>query len=57
MTIAKKHIAEEVVAGNLLGLKEESYQLKKVETKGEAVAKVLEVCDFNGQPSYYIEFI
>ena len=57
MTIAKKHIAEVVVAGDLLGLKEESYQLKKVETKGEAVAKVLEVCDFNGQPSYYIEFI
>ena len=57
MTIAKKHIAEEVVAGDLLGLKEESYQLKKVETKAEAVAKVLEVCDFNGQPSYYIEFI
>jgi hypothetical protein len=57
MTIAKKHIAEEVVAGNLLGLKEGTYQLAKVETKAEAVARVLEVCDFNGQPSYYIEFI
>ena len=57
MTIAKKHIAEEVVAGDLVGLNEGTYQLKKVETKGEAVARVLEVCDFNGQPSYYIEFI
>ena len=57
MTIAKKHIAEEVVAGNLLGLKEGTYQLTKVETKADAVARVLEVCDFNGQPSYYIEFI
>jgi len=57
MTIAKKHIAEEVVAGNLLGLKEGTYQLTKVETKADAVAMVLEVCDFNGQPSYYIEFI
>ena len=57
MTIARKHIAEEVVAGNLLGLKEGTYQLTKVETKADAVARVLEVCDFNGQPSYYIEFI
>ena len=57
MTIAKKHIAEEVVAGNLLGLKEGTYQLEKVEAKTDAVARVLEVCDFNGQPSYYIEFI
>ena len=57
MTIARKHIADEVVAGDLLGLKEGSYQLMKVEDKGVAVAQVLEVCDFNGQPSYYIEFI
>ena len=57
MTIARKHIADEVVAGDLLGLKEESYQLMKVEERALAVARVLEVCDFNGQPSYYIEFI
>ena len=57
MTIAKKHVAEEVVAGDLLGLKEGSYQLEKVEAKADAVGRVLEVCDFNGQPSYYIEFI
>lgn len=57
MTIAKKHIAEEVVAGDLLGLKEDSYQLMKVTGKDLAVARVLEVCDFNGQASYYIEFI
>ena len=57
MTIAKKHVAEEVVAGDLLGLKEESYQLMKVEERALAVARVLEVCDLHGQPSYYIEFI
>ena len=57
MTIARKHIADEVVAGDLLGLKEGSYQLMKVEAKVDAVARVLEVCDFNGQASYYIEFV
>ena len=57
MTIAKKHIAGEVVAGDLLGLKADSYQLEKVDGRDLAVAQVLEVCDFNGQPSYYIEFL
>ena len=57
MTIAKKHIDGAVVAGDLLGLKADSYQLEKVEDRKEAVAVLLEECDFNGQASYYIEFI
>ena len=57
MTIAKKHVAGSVVEGDLLALKAGSYQLEKTTDKAAAVAQLLEVCDFNGQPSYYIEFI
>lgn len=57
MTIAKKHIAETVAVGDLLGLKADSYQLEKVEDKALAVAKVLEAYNFNGQDSLYIEFL
>ena len=57
MTIAKKHVAETVVKGDFLALKAGSYQLEKTTEKANIVAQVLEVCDFNGQPSYYIEFV
>ena len=57
MTIAKKHIDGTVEAGDLLGLKADSYQLEKVEDRKEAVAVLLEEYNFNGQDSYYIEFI
>ena len=57
MTIAKKHIDGTVEAGDLLGLKAGSYQLEKVEDRKEAVAVLLEEYNFNGQDSYYIEFI
>ena len=57
MTIAKKHVAGSVAVNDLLALKAGSYQLEKTTDKANAVAQLLEVCDFNGQPSYYIEFI
>ena len=55
ITIAKKHISGDVVVGDKLGIKASSYQLQK--TTGAAVARVLEVYNFEGQDSYYIEFI
>jgi len=57
MTIAQKHVAGSVVKGDFLALKATSYQLEKTIDKTLAVAQILEVCDFNGQPSYYIEFL
>ena len=57
MTIAKKHVAGEVVAGDMLALKDATYQVEKTTEKANAIAVVLEVCDFNGQPSYYIEML
>ena len=56
ITIAKKHVAETVVAGDKLEVKDNSYQLKK-RVSGAVVAEVLEVYNFEGQESYYIEFI
>ena len=56
ITIAKKHINEAVVAGDKLEVKDNSYQLKK-HVSGAVVAEVLEVYNFEGQESYYIEFI
>ena len=55
ITIAKKHVNGEVAVGDKLGIKASSYQLQK--TTGAAVARVLEVYNFEGQDSYYIEFI
>lgn len=55
ITIAKKHVSGEVVKNDKLGIKAGSYQLQK--TTGTAVARVLEVYNFEGQDSYYIEFI
>ena len=55
ITIAKKHISGDVVVGDKLGIKASSYQLQK--TTANAVARVLEVYNFEGQDSYYIEFI
>ena len=55
ITIAKKHVSGEVNVGDKLGIKATSYQLQKVTTGG--VARVLEVYNFEGQDSYYIEFI
>ena len=55
ITIAKKHVNGDVAVGDKLGIKASSYQLQK--TTGAAVARVLEVYNFEGQDSYYIEFI
>ena len=55
ITIAKKHVNGEVALGDKLWIKASSYQLQK--TTGTAVARVLEVYNFEGQDSYYIEFI
>ena len=52
----KKHVNEAVVAGDKLEVKDNSYQLKK-HVSGAVVAEVLEVYNFEGQESYYIEFI
>ena len=57
MTIAQKHVAGTVAKGDFLALKANSYQLEKTTDKALTVAQILEVCDFNGQPSYYIEFL
>lgn len=56
ITIAKKHVAETVNKGDKLEIKSTSYQLQK-HTSGVAVAEVLEVYNFEGQDSYYIEFL
>lgn len=56
ITIAKKHVSETVNKGDKLEIKATSYQLQK-HTSGVAVAEVLEVYNFEGQDSYYIEFI
>ena len=56
ITIAKKHVSGEVNVGDKLGIKETSYQLQK-HSSGAVVARVLEVYNFEGQDSYYIEFI
>ena len=57
MTIAKKHVSGTAAKGDFLALKAGTYQLEKTTDKSLTVAQVLEVCDFNGQASYYIEFI
>ena len=56
ITIAKKHVNGTVNVGDKLEVKASSYQLQKNST-GVAVAEVLEVYNFEGQESYYIEFI
>ena len=56
ITIAKKHVSGTVAVGDKLEVKATSYQLQKKNT-GAAVARVLEVYNFEGQDSYYIEFI
>ena len=56
ITIAKKHVSETVNKGDKLEIKAESYQLQE-HSSGVAVAEVLEVYNFEGQDSYYIEFI
>ena len=57
MTIATKHVSGTVNKGDFLALKANSYQLEKTTDKAATVAQVLEVYNFNGQASYYIEFI
>ena len=57
MTIATKHVSGTVNKGDFLALKANSYQLEKTTDKATTVAQVLEVYNFNGQASYYIEFI
>ena len=56
ITIAKKHVNGSVSKGAKLEIKAESYQLQE-HSSGVAVAEVLEVYNFEGQDSYYIEFI
>ena len=56
ITIAKKHVDGTVNKGDKLEVKDNSYQLKK-HASGAVVAEVLEVYNFEGQESYYIEFI
>ena len=56
ITIAKKHVDGTVNTGDKLEVKDDSYQLKK-HVSGAVVAEVLEVYNFEGQDSYYIEFI
>lgn len=56
ITIAKKHVNGTVNKGDKLEIKAESYQLQ-THSSGVAVARVLEVYNFEGQDSYYIEFI
>ena len=56
ITIAKKHVDGSVNKGDKLEVKDSSYQLKK-HVSGAVVAEVLEVYNFEGQDSYYIEFI
>ena len=56
ITIAKKHVDGTVNKGDKLEVKDNSYQLKKY-VSGAVVAEVLDVYNFEGQESYYIEFI
>ena len=56
ITIAKKHVNGSVSKGAKLEIKANSYQLQ-AHSSGVAVAEVLEVYNFEGQESYYIEFI
>ena len=56
ITIAKKHVNGTVNVGDKLEVKASSHQLQKKST-GAAVAEVLEVYNFEGQESLYIEFI
>ena len=56
ITIAKKHVAGTVNKGDKLEIKASSYQLQ-AHSSGAVVAEVLEVYNFEGQESYYIEFI
>lgn len=56
ITIAKKHVDGSVSKGAKLEIKADSYQLQ-AHSSGVAVAEVLEVYNFEGQDSYYIEFI
>ena len=56
ITIAKKHVNGTVNVGDKLEVKASSHQLQKKNT-GVAVAEVLEVYNFEGQESLYIEFI
>ena len=56
ITIAKKHVNGTVNKGDKLEIKANSYQLQE-NSAGVAVAEVLEVYNFEGQESYYIEFI
>lgn len=56
ITIAKKHVNGTVNVGDKLEVKATSHQLQKKNT-GTAVAEVLEVYNFEGQESLYIEFI
>lgn len=56
ITIAKKHVNGSVSKGAKLEIKADSYQLQ-AHSSGVAVAEVLEVYNFEGQDSYYIEFI
>lgn len=56
ITIAKKHVDGSVSKGAKLEIKTGSYQLQQ-HTSGVVVAEVLEVYNFEGQESYYIEFL
>ena len=56
ITIAKKHVDGTVNKGDKLEVKDNSYKLKK-HASGAVVAEVLEIYNFEGQESYYIEFI
>lgn len=56
ITIAKKMVDVAVVVGDELQVKADSYVLTK-KTTGKSVAKVLEIYNFEGQDSYYIEFL
>lgn len=56
ITIAKKHVAGTVAVGDKLEVKATSYQLQKV-ASGKVVAEVMDVYNFEGQDSYYIEFV
>lgn len=56
ITIAKKHVEGSVSVGNKLEIKADSYKLQ-AHSSGVAVAEVLEVYNFEGQESYYIEFL
>ena len=56
ITIAKKHVNGSVSKGTKLEIKTGSYQLQAY-TSGVVVAEVLEVYNFEGQESYYIEFL